>query len=171
MELGASTRSSGLTILALLFVVPMASVAASLVDAALAIEAKRAWDRRRDYSEIGQEAALAVRARFWDEAGLSRDAFQQFSVAWGAGAEALQKLLVIFGHRPQDPTSVNLFARASSTLVAWWNSDRPSKRKPDPHGERNFQRELEVAKLPRRLWEPRSRRTNAGPLLRPRDSG
>ena len=146
---------------------------ASLVDPALAIEAKRPWDRRRDYSEIGREAAFAVRQRFWDEGGLSDDAFRVISVARGAGAEALQKLLVIFGHRPLDPTSVEVFARASTTLVAWWNSDRPSKRKPNPDQERNFQRELAVANLLSQFilrMDPPSARIVLDPILGEIDS-
>lgn len=146
---------------------------ASLVDEALAIEAKQRWDQRRDYSEIGAETALSVRHRFREQGGVADDAYRLVSVARGAGEGALQNLLVIFGHLPANRASVEVFARASTTLVAWWNSDREPNKNPNDEQERNFAVEIAVSNLLARFvlrMDPPSARTVLEPMLSEVDS-
>lgn len=145
---------------------------ASLVDQGVAAEAARPWQERRHYSEIGSEAARTVRQHFWDRKSID-DAYSTLPVSRGAGADALQKLLVIFGHAPADGASVDVLTRTSTTLVGWWNSDRTQRQRAEAAEERNFGREMAFVDLLARFVSrmgPPSAQTVLAPLLGEMDS-
>lgn len=145
---------------------------ASIVDQGIAAEAARPWQERRHYSEIGSEAARAVRQHFW-ERNSTDYAYSTLPVLRGAGADALQKLLVIFGHAPADGASVDVLTRASTTLVGWWNSDQGRGQRAEVAEERDFGREIAFVDLLARFvlrMDPPSAQTVLAPLLGEVDS-
>jgi hypothetical protein len=118
-----------------------AATEAGLIDKAWEAEESRPYDERRQLDEIIVEAATAVRERFWQEGAIAEDAHTTVDISEGFGADARVRMLAILGRVPEDPAAVAAYARASRTLVAWWNSgnDREHRR------DRNFHTEAAVS--------------------------
>ena len=120
---------------------------AALIDQAWEAEEKRPYEQRRRLEEISAEAATAVRQRFWQEGAIAEDAHSTVDISEGFGAEAIGRMLAILGQVPEDPAAVAAFARASQTLVEWWNADDAGERRRD----RNFQAESALSELLQRF--------------------
>jgi hypothetical protein len=112
---------------------------AGLIDTAWRAEQKRRYDERRKLPEIMNEAATAVRERFWQDGAIAEDAHNTVDITKGFGADASIRMLIILGRVPEDTVAVAAFARASKTLVGWWDSDRERRR------DRNFHTEAAVS--------------------------
>jgi hypothetical protein len=131
---------------------------AALIDQKWKAEKGRPYEQRRSLDEIAEEAATTIRQHFWEQDAIAEDAHRTVDISEGFGAEANIRMLAILGQAPNDPTTVAAFARASRTLVDWWDAD-------DRHG-RNYETE---AKISKRLQEFLMRTTPASALeiLRP----
>ena len=130
---------------------------AALTDAAWEVEHGRPYDKRRQLDEITAEAAKAVRQRFWQEGGIAEDAHSTVDISKPFGAEASARMLAILGQVPDEPAAVAAFARASRTLVDWWDAADDRKRRRD----RNFHTEGAISK---RLQEFLMRTSSASAL-------
>jgi hypothetical protein len=135
---------------------------AALADAAWEAEESRPYHERRQLEEIAVEAANAVRQRFWREGAIAEDAHSTVDISAGFRAEASLRMLAILGQVPEDPAAVAAFARASRTLVDWWDAGDDRERRHD----RNFHHEAAMAE---RLQQFVMRATSASALavLRP----
>ena len=135
---------------------------AALADAAWEAEKSRLYRERRQLDEIIVEAASAVRQRFWREGAIAEDAHSTVDISAGFGAEASLRMLAILEQVPEDPAAVAAFARASRTLVGWWDAGDDRGRRHD----RNFHTEAAMAE---RLQQFVMRATSASALavLRP----
>lgn len=120
---------------------------ADLIDQARDAEEGRPYEQRRHLDEISVETATAIRQRFWQEGAIAEDAHSTLNISEGFGAEAIGRMLAILGQVPEDPVAVAAFARASQTLVEWWNADDDRKRRRD----RNFEAESAIAQLLQRF--------------------
>jgi hypothetical protein len=114
---------------------------AELIEAARESEENRPYDERRQIADIMAEAASSVREWFWDDAAIAEDAHSTVDVSGGFGAYALPRMLVILGRIPLDSLAIAAFARASETLVAWWDTRYDH----DHERERNFHMEADVS--------------------------
>ena len=110
---------------------------AALTDTAWKGEESRPYDKRRQLKEITAAAATAVRQRFWVEGAIAKDTYSTVDVSEAFGCEASARMLAILGQVPNDPTTVATFARASRTLVDWWDAADDRNRRRD----RNFHTE------------------------------
>jgi hypothetical protein len=90
---------------------------ADLIDNAWAAEERHECEKRRQLDEIIAESMLAVRARFWQDTAIPQDAYSTIDITDGFGADALVRMLIIFGRIPEDPLAIVVFVRASKTLV------------------------------------------------------
>ncbi len=135
---------------------------ATLIDDAWEAEERHPYNERRQLDEITAEAARAVRQRFWQEGAIAENAHNTVDISEGFGAEAIGRMLAIFGQVPQDPAAVAAFARASRTLVERWNADDNGKRR----RERNFEAESTVSTLLQRFLM-RTSNESAQEILRP----
>jgi hypothetical protein len=110
---------------------------AALIDQKWKAEIRRPYEQRRSIDEIGAEAATAVRQCFWQEGAIEEDAHSTVDISEWFGAEANARMLTILGQVPSNPTSVAAFARASRTLVGWWEAhdDRERRRDRNYHAE------------------------------------
>jgi len=135
---------------------------AALIDRARDAEEARPYDERRQLDEITAEAATAVRQRFWQQGAIAEDAHSTLDISEGFGAEASARMLAILGQVPNVPAAVAAFARASQTLVDWWDADDDRKHRRD----RDFHTE---AALSERLQQFVMRTASASALdvLRP----
>ena len=115
---------------------------AAIIDKAQDAEEARPYDERRRLGEIRPEATADIRARFWKDGGIAEDAHVTLDICDRFGAHALNRMLVILGHVPQDPIAIAAFARASRTLAGWWTSDDDRRSR----GHRNFHTESEVSR-------------------------
>jgi hypothetical protein len=95
------------------------------------VEEKRPYNKRREMSSIAAEAAANVRQAFWKANGIAADSYEMLDVNDWFGTDANSKALTILSRVPNDDMAVAAFARASGTLVAWWDSDHDRR-----HGER-----------------------------------
>lgn len=114
---------------------------AALIDQAWQEEEKRPYQQRRSLDEISAEAATVIRQRFWQEGAIAEDAHITVDISEWFGAEANARMLAILGQVPNDPTTVTAFARASQTLVDWWNLDDDRERRRD----RNYETEALIS--------------------------
>jgi hypothetical protein len=130
---------------------------AALIDQAWEAGKKLPYQQRRSLDEICAEAASTIRQRFWQEGAIAEDAHSTVDISEGFTAEANARMLAILGQVPNDPTAVAAFARASRTLVDWWDADR---------GDRSYETEAAISQ---RLQQFVMRTTSASALevLRP----
>ena len=135
---------------------------ATLIDQALQTEEGRPYNARRQFDEIIAEAATTVRQRFWRAGAVAEDAHITVDISSGFSAEASARMLTILGQVPHAPSTVDAFARASRTLVDWWDAGRDRERRQN----RNFHTENAVSQ---RLQQFVMRTTPASALqvLRP----
>ena len=131
---------------------------AALIDQKWEAEKSRPYQQRRSLDEISAEAATTVRHCFWQEGAIAEDAHSTVDISEGFGAEANARMLAILGQVPNDPTTVAAFARASRTLVDWWDAD--------DRRDRNYHTEAAISE---RLQQFVMRTTSAAALevLRP----
>lgn len=120
---------------------------ATLIDQAWEAEERRPYEQRRSFDEVSAEAATTVRQRFWQEGVIAEDAHSTVDISEGFGVEAIGRMLTILGQVPEDPAAVVAFARASRTLVEWWNADDDGERRRD----RNFETESALSELLQRF--------------------
>ena len=116
---------------------------ASLVASAMAAEEGKPYHERRPYEDITAEAANRVRQLFWQPDAIGEDAYDRLLLDEWYGAEAQNRILAILGKAPAEPLAAKAFARATQSLVEWWNAkeDRTRRR------ERNYEAELNLARL------------------------
>lgn len=114
---------------------------AALIDQAWEAEESRPYNERRQLAEITEEAATAVRQRFWQAGAIAEDAHSTVDISEAFGAEACARMLTILGQIQSDPTAVEAFARASRTLVDWWDAAEDRERRRD----RNFHTEAAIS--------------------------
>lgn len=114
---------------------------AALIDQAWEAEESRPYNERRQLAEISEEAATAVRQRFWQAGAIADDAHSTVDISEAFGAEACARMLTILGQIQSDPTAVEAFARASRTLVDWWDAAEDRERRRD----RNFHTEAAIS--------------------------
>ena len=135
---------------------------ATLIDQALQTEEGRPYNARRQFDEIIAEAGTTIRQRFWQTGAIAEDAHIAVDISSGFSAEASVRMLAIFGQIPCDPSTVDVFVRASRTLVGWWAADNDRA-----HGrERNFQTENAVSERLRQ-FVMRTTRASALQVLGP----
>lgn len=113
---------------------------AAIIDRAQDAAEARPYYERRDLREIMAEATADIRARFWNDGAIAADAHVTLDISDRFGAEALKRMLVIFGHVPQDPLAIAAYTRASHTLASWWATDDESRGR-----QRNFHTESDVS--------------------------
>ena len=118
---------------------------AAIIRAAQKAEEVRRYDKRRQLDTIIPEATAAIRAGFWEDGAITDDAYVTLDVTDWFGADALKRILVIFGRVPQDPLAIACFTRAASSLVDSWKSDedRANRRSRDFHGEFDISQRLQ----------------------------
>lgn len=135
---------------------------ATLLAQAWQAEGARPYNARRQIDEIIAEAATTVREYFWQADAIVEDAHIRVDISSGFGAETSVRILAILEQVPHDPFTVDAFARASRTLVGWWDAGRDRERRED----RNFHTENAVSQ---RLQQFVMRTTPASALqvLRP----
>ena len=124
--------------------------------------ARARWCKHGPHLHDPRKAATAVRQRFWEEGAIPEDAHSTVDISEGSGAEAIGRMLAILGQLPEDPGAVAAFARASRTLVEWWNAgdDREHPR------DRNFEAESVLSELLQR-FVMRTTSVSALEVLRP----
>ncbi len=135
---------------------------AALIDQRWRAEQKRPFQQRRSFDEIGAEAATAIRQRFWQEGEIAEDAHSTVDISEGFGAEANARMLAILGQVPNDPISIAAFARASRTLVDWWDAHDDWERR----RERNYEAEAAISQCLQRFLM-RTTPASALEVLRP----
>ncbi len=135
---------------------------AALIDHAWDTEEARPYEQRRHLDEISAEAATVVRQRFWQEDGIVENAHSTVDISEGFGAEAISRMLAILGQVPEDAVAVTAFARASRTLVEWWNGDDNRGHRRD----RNFEAESGLSDVLQR-FVMRTTSGSASEVLRP----
>lgn len=110
---------------------------------------RRAWTKnqalpyqeRKAFAAIAANAARRVRDLFWQDGGIDDDAQSTMDCSRRFGAGALVQMLAILGHVPKSPVALELFVRASRTLVAWWDSDDDRRSRRD----RDFRTEAAIS--------------------------
>lgn len=130
---------------------------AALTDAAWEAEKGRPYDKRRQLEEIIAAATTDVRQHFWVEGAIAEDVHSTVDISEAFGAEASARMLAILEQVPEEPAALASFARASRTLVDWWDADDDRKGRRD----RNFHTEAAISQ---RLQQFLMRTTSASAL-------
>lgn len=116
---------------------------AALIEEAWKVERSRPYHERADLDDIIPTIVEEIRRRFWEDGAFADDAYATVNVSRGFGAAALARMLVIFERLPQDPLTVEVYLRASDTLVAAWKAGEDHKN----HRERNYHTEGDILRL------------------------
>jgi hypothetical protein len=126
---------------------------ARLIDTAWAKEERVPYSQRGDMEQISAKVTSTVRSNFWPRTRFLRSdpikdgAHKALDIFEWHGAEALGRILAIFGKAPHDPEAIAAFERAAAGLVQWWDSDdRGSRRR-----ERDFASESAVSEVLQRF--------------------
>lgn len=121
---------------------------ATLVQQAADREVRSPHEERRPLDSIEAECAALVRQRFYEDGGITDDAYEALDPGQWFGAEANGRILAILGQAPKERTTIAGFERLARTLVGWWDGDDDRRRsRRERRRERNHETERAATDL------------------------